>query len=42
MAHEHYLRALDTRPVREQAQELLRLTTGGDDGASVAFELFQT
>jgi LmbE family N-acetylglucosaminyl deacetylase len=42
MAHEHYLRALDTRPVREQALEQLSVATGGDDGVSVAFELFQT
>jgi LmbE family N-acetylglucosaminyl deacetylase len=46
MAHERYLQVLDSRPVREQALDLLRMATGGatggDDGARVAFELFRT
>ncbi|MFD1211479.1 PIG-L deacetylase family protein [Arthrobacter sp. GCM10027362] len=42
MAHERYLEALSPRPVREQARDLLRLATeGDDDGARVAFELFR-
>lgn len=40
-AHERYLRALDSRPVEEQATDQVRWATGRDgNGPSVGFELF--